>query len=358
MFCGRLSLYSRSLFIGSFILLSIFVKSEPHVFIPRDADVNYCEIDGYQEGLSEQQAQDVVCPFPNLGEAMADEKMAQIVAGKNVFQTIENNDVVRVQRDLGFYVIWNPLRDKINQMYKKFFEIAQRDFTLSIATYPVKVRGDTCANHSTIIKVPTSEDERKNLETLEELLSERQEQGTLKTLGVEREISGVFGDYLTVEGRDPRHFELRNDENKNIVICEASKKSLEERMELYCDGEGGECERQMPPLCSGWNENNSQISGKRDICYNLDTFEKVFRKLLLHNMTMNRFCPGDCSYYIQLLQRMSSLEDRICAENHLIVHCGPKKTESRYNLNIKVVDNFCEDFNVMCVPAGFRMVSQ
>ena len=131
-------------------------------------------------------------------------------------------------------------------------------------------------------------------------------------------------------------------------------------MDLYCgDNDEDECKKEMPPLCSDWDESNAQFAGRRKSCSTLDAFEKVSADFLLHNMTMNSFCrPGDCSYYMQLLQRVRKDKEGHCVENHAIVHCGPRKTEAKYNLNIKVVDDFCEDFDVMCVPADSQITSQ
>ena len=359
MFRSRFSFYYRFLFVGVFVLLPLYIKSEPCVFIPIDV-VDSCEPDDYGKSISEQM-KDAVCPFPSLREVMADERMAQIIAGKNVFQTIESNDVVRLQKGVGLLVALNPLKKKINNTYKDFYKITQTDFTLNITTYPADTKKNTCLDHSTIIKRPILEDEQKNLEQMEEvLLDEEQIQSTSDTLGVEREVDGIFGDYEAVEGKSPRHFELRKDQNANVIICEASKKSLRERMDLYCgDDDEDECKKEIPPLCSEWDENNAQFAGRKNSCFTLDAFEKVSADFLLHNMTMNNFClPGKCSYYMQLLQRVRKDEEGHCVENHAIVHCGPRKTEAKYNLNIKVVDDFCEDFDVMCVPADSQLVSQ
>ena len=334
------------------MLLPIFAKSEPYIFIPRGADVNSCELNGYAEGISGRTG--ASCPFSNLHEVMADEEMAQVIADKNVFQTIERNDVVRLRRDIGLYWFLNPLRRAVNNTYKSFYETVQRDFALNITTYPSEIREGTCADHSTIVKAPIYEHAPLSLQAL---FVEGQEQSTLETLGVERRLSDVFGNYLAVEGRDPRHFEMRKDQSGDIVICEASTKSLEERMDLHCGGGSNECESQMPPLCSEWDEAHSQILGRGDMCADLNAFEKASWRFLLYNKTMKRFCPGDCSYYIQLLQRVHEGADERCAETHAIVHCGPKKVKATYNLNIKVVDNFCEDFNVMCTPADSQLAS-
>ena len=331
-----------------FMLFPIYAEesSKPCVFVPIEPD-NSCETEDYGGSISEQM-KSAVCPFPNLREAMANERMAQIIAGNNVFQTIESNDVIRLKKSAGLYVALNPLKKKINKTYKDFYKITQVDFTLNITTYPADIREGTCVNHSTIVKKPLPENEQEKLKTL---LEEEQEKQTSETLGVKREMSDVFGDYETVEGKVPRHFELRKNQNGDILICEAVGTSLEERLSLYCsDDDTTDCEKQMPPLCSEWDKENSQYS--KNTCAPLSAFEKVSGEFFLKNMTMNHFCPDDCSYYIQLLQRVRKSKDKDghCTENHAIVHCGPKKTEAKYNLNIKVVDDFCEDFNVMCVP--------
>ena len=352
MFFGKFSFYSRFLFIGIFVLLPIFAKSEPCVFIPIDVDL--CPSD-YSGNSTSEQLKSMICPFSNLREAMADERMADAIAGKNVFEGLKLNDVVRLQKGVGLYAALNPLRQKINKTYKIFSNVTQGDFTLNITTYPAETKKDTCANHSTIVKRSTSGKVQQNLEELEEV----QIKNTSETLGVEREISAVFGDYDTVEGKKPRHFELRKGQDRNIIICEASKNSLRERVDLYCGSGKDECERQMPPLCLDWDENNSEFAGRKNSCVNLDAFEKVSTDFFVNNMTMQNFCPDDCSYYVQLLQRVRKEEDgEHCTESHAIVHCGPKKTERKYNLNIKVVDDFCEDFNIMCVPIDSKATSE
>ena len=343
--------YSYYIFFIGFLIVgwSVQVQSESCVFVPINTDMNTCEEDEDSNDIAKQM-QDIVCPFPSLKEAMADERMAQIIAGNNVFSTIESNDVVRLKKGVGLYVALNPLKTKINKTYKNFYKVAQADFTLNITTYPAETQEGTCANHSTIIKKSTPKEEQESLEELETLLTEDLEQRT-ETLGVKREISGVFGDYSTVDKIDPRHFELRKNQDGDIFICEASKISLKERVSLYCgNSNNDECKGQMPPLCLEWDQENSQASTRQNICSSLSAFEKVSGDFFMNNMTMNEFCPEDCSYYVQLLQRVRKEEDGHCAESHAIVHCGPRKTEAKYNLNIKVVDDFCEDFNVMCVP--------
>jgi len=119
-------------------------------------EVNLCEEEDLGTSISEQM-QSMVCPFPSLREAMADERMAQIIAGRNVFQTIESNDAVRLQKGVGLLVALNPLKKKINNTYKDFYEIAQVDFTLNVTTYQPEVKKDTCLEHSTIKKLPSSE---------------------------------------------------------------------------------------------------------------------------------------------------------------------------------------------------------
>ncbi len=357
----RVSSYFQFLFIILIMFLSAYVQSEPCTFVSIDNNnVDLCEED-YRNNLLEQM-ENLICPFPNLREAMADERMAQVIAGKNVFQTIASNDVVRLRKDVGLYVALNPLKKKIHKTYKDFYEVVHTDFTLNITTYPAEVKKDSCVGHSTIVKKPTAE---KNFGELEILLEEGQLKSTSETLGVKRDISEVFGDYLTVEGKKPRYFELREDLKKNeegkrdiIIICENSKNSLDERLSLYCDGDNSDkCKKQMPPLCSEWDKNNNQSSEKKNICSSWNTFEKISGDFFLHNITMNHFCPDDCSYYVQLLQRVRKKESEHCVESHAIVHCGPKKTEAKYNLNIKVVDDFCEDFNVMCVPDNLDQIA-
>ena len=349
MFCDRILGCFQFLAVG-FLLLPVHAREEPCTFVPVPA-VNSCE-DNDDANSVLNQMKDMICPFPDLREAMADERMAQVIAGNNVFQTIESNDVVRLKEGVGLYVALNPLKKKINNTYKTFHSAVQGDFTLNITTYPAEVRKGTCADHSTITKQAASQEEPKKLEELETLLEEVKRQDTEETLGVQRDISGVFGDYLTVKGRDPRRFELRKNQKGDILICEAVKISLEERVNLYCkDSDLERCRKQMPPLCSEWDQQNSQESVRNKVCTSLSAFEKVSGEFFMNNMTMNNFCPEDCSYYVQLLQRVRKEEKGHCAESHAIVHCGPKKTEAKYNLNIKVVDDFCEDFGVMCAPS-------
>lgn len=351
MFCIKYSFYAHILLTGVFVLLPFYVHSKPCVFVPVE-EINSCEADEYGNSISGQM-QEMVCPFPTLKEAMADERMAEIIAGRNVFQTIESNDVVRLKEGVGAVIAFNPLKNKINETYRDFYKVAQTDFTLNIATYPADIKKGTCLDHSTIIKSPTSADAKEDSEK-EVLLDEEQVQSTSDTLGVEREVDGVFGDYAAVEGKQARHFELRKGQDGKIIICEASKKSLTERMDLYCAGDHNDdkCEEAMPSLCSDWDENNAQFAGRKHSCSTLDAFENESSDFLLHNTTMNNFCPGQCSYYIQLLQRVRKEGEEHCVENHAIIHCGPRKKERKYNLNIKVVDDFCEDFNIMCVPAS------
>lgn len=346
MFFGKF--YFQLFIIGIFVFLSAYVKSEPFILVSVDADISSYK-DYYGESALEY-SQSVMCPLSGLRDAMSDEQMVQIVADQNVFHSIEGNDVVRLQKGVGFYWIFNPLRTKIHNTYEDFYRISQLDFALNIATYPAEVLENTCSDASTIIKVPMIEGGQNNFGNFDAQLLEEQ-LSTSETLGVQREISGVFGEYLTVEGRAPRHFELRENQNGDMVVCEVSRFSLEERMNLYCEDNSNEkCRKQMPPLCSDWDERASEFALTRNVCSSVEDFEKIFAGFLLRNKTMKGFCPDDCSYYVQMFQKLHREGENNCVESHTIVHCGPKKREARYNLNIKVVDNFCEDYNVMCIP--------
>lgn len=277
-----------------------------------------------------------VCSVSGLQEAMAGGRMAEVIAGSNVFQTLASNDVVRMRRSVGGIMFFNPLKSKIMSTYKNFNENVQDSYTLHFTVYPAHVKSDTCQEHRTITPQPV-EDVYSGASSAMGFSGD--------TLGVSREVDQIFNSYVVDEGRKPRHFSFRKDQSGYLVVCEHEQ--VPNREEFYCQG-NEECQKQMPPLCSEFDQREGGVCASLDDIK--DTTVDAVRK---SQMALKGFCPSDCSYYVQVLQRVyprgGGLKE-MCAENYVIAHCGPKMRSLTYNLNIKVVNDFCEDFNVICAP--------
>ena len=276
---------------------------------------------------------------------MADVRMAQIIAGNNSFQTLASNDVVRLRRGMGGIVIFNPLERKINEIYETFNQTTNSEYTLNISVYPARVKQNTCQEHRTITTTSQPSSWFQTVKSI--LLDEADLEDTTDTLGVQREVEGIFDSYAPVEGRKPLHFELRQDEQGDIVLCE--NEQIPNRFESYC-GEDEQCIEQIPPLCSSFE------TSQENACVSLEALKDTAIDTLRNSQqAMSKFCPSECSYYVQTLQKVRQSEDgQHCIENYAIVHCGPKAKKLKYNLNVKVIDDFCEDFNVQCLPQTAR----
>ena len=317
------------------VLLAVYVFADNGVTIASPPPQPCLKQTGTVEDL-----RNTICPFPTLREAMAHDRMKEIIAGRNVFQTLESNDVVRLQKGVGLAVALNPLKAKIQNTHKKFLNINKEDYTINIATYPAETQLNTCLNNSTIIK--QSLDPKQHEKLIQLVDEEDLVEDTSDTLGVKKEISAVFGSYQAV--KPARLFEVRNS-NESTILCESSGLSLKEKKKLYCNKTSEDC--QLPPSCQDLYK--SQNVKAQNACISLNQFQSLSSNFLLNNPSMQAFCPDDCSYYIQLLQRVRNTDKGAhCAENYAMVHCGPKKTEAKYNLNIKVVDDFCKDFKTTC----------
>ena len=340
-------LLKKILLTGGLCTLIFNVHSKPCDLVQLQTETDHCE-----DPLAEfEKLKDIVCPFPDLRSAMNNERMAQIIAGNNSFQTLATNDVIRLQRGMGGIVVFNPLKKKITQTYKRFNQITKSEYTLNLTVYPAKVDHNTCKEHRTITKTSINNTWLETLRTV--LLDEEILENTTDTLGVQREIDGIFGSYVPVKDRKPLHFELRQDSKGRAFICENPQ--IPNRIEFYC-GEDQECIQQMPPLCSSVDTKNKQ----KNACVSLDTLkDTTIGTLKKSQKMMKSFCPSGCSYYVQTLQTIKQLTgDQYCIENYAIVHCGPQKKQLTYNLNVKVIDDFCEDFNVHCLPQSFPQTAK
>ena len=92
----------------------------------------------------------------------------------------------------------------------------------------------------------------------------------------------------------------------------------------------------------------------------LKDFDSKMNNLLNNKSLLMKYCPSNCSYYTQTVQRVWKTiiqkkktvgrkqkkieETGYCSDNYIIVHCGPKKEGKKYNLNIREITSLCSDF--------------
>ena len=360
----KIRVFFNQIHITFFLILSVMVLSSVHaengdgqeavpaaeatsdsdscvLVVPKDAE---CKC--VMENDTITQMKNMVCPFSEMREAMAHKQMAQVIAGHDVFQTLHSNDVIRMQRGTGGKVIFNPLKDKIVDTHKTFRKLSH--YTLNVATYPIEATPGTCAEHSTITQVESNNNTEGQAEGQAQRNVFNISDGS-STLSVDKEIDPIFTSYIPIEDKKPFYFEVRQDADEKMILCENDTVASRQRALDYC-GDNKKCSENRPPPCSSFSTDEPQ----KNTCISLDEFEDLLKKFLWDSHRHGIICPTTCSYYTQTLQKVQRKGRRnICAENYLIIHCGPKKTSETYNLNIKVVDDFCDNYNVTCLsPAN------
>ena len=284
--------------------------------------------------------QDIMCITKDLRTAVQKEGLLKQVAGINFFHGKESNDIVRSVGSISF--LENTVGTQIKEIHNKYQKKKTESYTLGIVSYPSKIKKGTCEDKKTIDFNPANSTE---------------------------DLS--YHEYSTIEGKKPRYFQVANYKGKNI-ICEKTKLAYKERVKRFCgekicDIGGGSnnqcvkenlhrnCKNKLPPSCDKIAQKNGKAHS--DSCVSLENFKKVSKKLLLKNPSLLlKYCPDDCSYYTQVVQRVykKEIEDKYCSDNYLIVHCGPKRDGSTYNLNIKEVKNICSDFGSAACKAFVR----
>jgi len=217
------------------------------------------------------------------------------------------------------------------------YQKAQKDYTVSITSYPSEVKKNSCAKHKSI-DFKSSDKMEKNKE------------GNAKS----GDISNIRVDYVTYPKlKKPLFFKVRKYKGK-FIMCEETDYTYKDRLSLRCGTEDlhtdayDECNKALTPSCSEIDSKGG-VRSSQSTCVSLDDFNDLSKSLLLSNQALEwKNCPADCSYYTQTLQRVYKKQlnkGDYCSDNYLIVHCGPKKTKSKYNLNIREIKNLCSDFD-------------
>lgn len=273
--------------------------------------------------------QAIACATPDLRKAVEKDDLLNTVSDMNFFTTLEPNDVVRSVESLSFFN--RSLKNKIEDTHEEYQDEGRKSYTLHITAYPSTVERGSCSQQKTI----------------------------------DFNSSIPYPDYQVVPGKKPRAFEIRYYDDK-FIVCEKTDIPYKKRLPLYCGRKVTECEdfgmdmdcdkrnaysecKNELPLSCGYVDKKGGTVPSQDTCLELDDFTDLSEDLLLSNDSLEKeYCPEDCSYYTQTLQRVyqdKEDEDDYCTDSYLAVHCGPKKEEGEYNLNIKEVKNLCTDFN-------------
>ena len=244
--------------------------------------------------------QNIACATADLRKAVEDD-LLKTMGKKNPFASDHHRDVVRSVEPIHIFNL--ALKEKIEETHHRYQQQGRDNYTLGITSYPAAVKRNSCSTHKTIDARPPS-------------------------------------NYSIVEGKEPRYFQVVKHRGK-LVICEKTQRSRNQPG--------------LPPACSKMNHSSE------DVCVSLNQFTKLSDNLLRKNKAFEKeYCPSDCSYYTQTIQRVYQIElvkkkfgrkkkkKQYCSESYSIVHCGPKKDSSEYNLNIREVKNLCSDFGT-CV---------
>lgn len=291
---------------------------------------------------------EISCAITDLWMAMANENLSKVIANSNFFIEYQEGDIVRTE------TVALQLENEITNTHQQYQmeNNAKTDYTFSVTTYPAEVKEGTCRGNSTI--------QKRELSNTSQLVQESDSQ--VSAAQTANGYPPVFADYSPIEGKEPRYFQLRKKQNGKLVICEKSALSHSERISLFC-GDDQKCVESLPASCDQLDQGQDNTSA----CVFMDETKSVIKDFLgakvgaRTNISMEyKFCPEDCSFYTQTLQKMRKIEgtDQYCTENYLIVHCGSKADSPplitggimrrKFNLNIREVDDFCEDFNVVC----------
>lgn len=284
---------------------------------------------------------DIACATKGLRTAVQKDDLLRKMSKTNYFLSMNPQDVQRSIESLTFFN--RSLTNRIKDVHKRYQVSGVDHYTLNIATYPSNVKKNACLQHKTI-----DFDSYK--------------------------AKSEFPDYSIVSGKESRVFQI-GIYGKKPVICERTKMSKAERLKAFCgepvakcDDIVGEeelpdcsvynsCKKSLPPSCS---DSKIDDKNKNDICIPLKKAEGLLQDLLMStNASLDKeYCPVGCSYYTQTVQRVykgvqtksnrrkSSRRrpsNNYCSDSYLIVHCGPGKSDSSYNLNIREITNLCSD---------------
>ena len=279
-----------------------------------------------------QNMQDVACATADLQTAVQRNNLLKKVSLASYFEEFHPLDVVRTEETLSFFD--RSLKDKIEDTHNWYQNNQAKDrYTLSIVSYPSKVEEDSCPNHKTIDFRAVSQASSVGTEQVENPLS----------------IKNIYQEYSTVPGREPLSFSTRKYDG-DWVICENSNKSKAERIVFLCGQDPSRsCKSAILPACQEIDKKGAELSGPQQ-CLSLDDFGEASADLLMYNDSLDtKYCPDGCSYYTQTVQAVYKEQgnpNKYCADSHLIIHCGPAKDTSDYNLNIREIKDLCSDFGV------------
>ena len=269
----------------------------------------------------------IACVTSDLRTAVQKDNLLRKMSDINFFSSMSPADIVRSVETLSFFN--RSLTDKIKETHESYQESGVDSYTLSITSYPSDVKKGSCSRH--------------------------------KTIDFNPDISNVsFPNYSVVPGKEPRSFQVGTYKGKS-VICERTKVPYKQRVKAFCgkppdklsehNSEYGKCKRNVPISC--FSRTVNEINEGR--CISLETFANLSGNLLLFNRALERkYCPAGCSYYTQTVQSVYKKQGGsgdYCSDSYLIVHCGPKKDASSYNLNIREVNSLCSD-SVTCLSAN------
>ena len=304
---------------------TIFLCTVYLFFIPRFGEAAaFCE----PRNPFVSNLKDIACATSDLRTAVKRSNLLRKVSNRNIFAGLNPNDVVRAVKPLTFFN--RALINKIKATHDKYQEEGRERYILSITSYPSSVKENSCPEKTINFRPPSQGSE--------------------------------FPDYSFVRGKRPPSFQAGRYKGK-LILCEKTNISYKKKLEAFCGKAVTKCKyrKWMPDDC---DEKDVYEACKKDLfpscshskieeiklnkdCVSLDEFSTLSRNLLLYNKSLaKQYCTTGCSYYTQTIQnvyRKKGTKD-YCSDSYLIVHCGPEKDDSEYNLNIREVNDLCSDF--------------
>ena len=282
-----------------------------------------------------QQVRSIACLNFDIRRAVQKDNLLKRMGNADVFGDLLPHDVVRSEETLGFWS--QSLVKRVEETNEKYQEQGRERYTLSITSYPSRIKPGTCAKHKSIDVQP---------------IAGTQLASASAVTGSKSAVKIPMAYVPLPENRKPRYFQARILKGR-LIMCESTNIDYNERLTLYCgDPEESdkyqECKKDLTPSCADL-EAKGALKSDEKACISLDDFSDLSSDLMMSNTALEwKNCPDGCSYYTQTLQDVYQKKDskgKYCADSYLIVHCGPKKRESKYNLNIREVKNLCSDFN-------------
>ncbi len=278
-----------------------------------------------------QEVRDIACVDADLRTAMQRDDLLRKISNTNVFASLQSNDVIRSVKTMSFFN--RDLTNSIEDKHTEYQEAGRDNYTLQVTSYPAVVEENSCKKNKTIDFKAISIDD------------------SVERVSDKEDVFEIYADYSTTD-KSPRTFQVRAHKGK-LILCEYTNMSYDERLIAYCGKRSNsECERDLKKIPSCLAVDQQANTSSENLCVSLDDFSDLSKDLLMDNSSLeDKYCPDGCSYYTQTIQgvyKKSGTQDEYCSDNYLIVHCGPKKDESDYNLNIREITNICTDFYDVC----------